>query len=146
MPAHRLLRPSLRHAAIACVLLGLAGCGGASDSLPRQPVEGTITYDGQPLKDGNIQFSPADPNMKDPVRGGAPIMDGKYSIPQDVGLVPGKYNVVISAASAEASSDDAPGAVKALPKELLPAKYNTKSTLTADIKDGNNVIDFPLEK
>jgi hypothetical protein len=29
-------------------------------------------------------------------------------------------------------------------RELLPAKYHAKSTLTADVAPGSNTIDFPL--
>jgi len=65
------------------------GCGGSGDTLPRQAVTGMVTYDGQPLKEGRINFTPSDPNAKDPVFGGAPIKDGKYTIDKEVGLVPG---------------------------------------------------------
>ncbi|MFO0957991.1 MAG: hypothetical protein U0800_11275 [Isosphaeraceae bacterium] len=129
----------------ACALAFL-GCGGSGDNLPRQAVSGTVTYDGQPIKEGRINFTPSDPNMKDPVFGGSPIKDGKYSIAKDVGLVPGKYNVSISASSGDKAGDDAPGSSKGLPKEMLPAKYNVKSTLTADVGTGKEPIDFKLDK
>ena len=35
-----------------------AGCSQSSDELPREPVSGTVTLDGQPLASGTIQFSP----------------------------------------------------------------------------------------
>lgn len=136
-----------RWAMSACLLAVLgSGCGGSGDNLPRQPVTGTVMYDGQPLKEGRINFTPSDPNMKDPVFGGAPIKDGKYTIDKETGLVPGKYNVAISGASSEVEGGDAPGSAKGLPKELLPAKYNVQSSLTADIVAGNNTVDFKLDK
>lgn len=122
-----------------------AGCG-SGDELPRQAVSGTVTFGGKPLAQGNIHFTPADPTMTNPVMGGAPIEDGQYSIPQEVGLVPGKYNVSISSASGEIATDEAPGSARSLPKEAIPAKYNTNSTLTADIKEGSNTVNFNLEK
>lgn len=122
------------------------GCGGSGDTLPRQAVTGMVTYDGQPLKEGRINFTPSDPNAKDPVFGGAPIKDGKYTIDKEVGLVPGKYNVAISGSSSEIDKGDSPGSAKGLPKELLPDKYNTKSTLTAEIKSGGNTVNYTLEK
>jgi len=30
-------------------------------------------------------------------------------------------------------------------KEPIPSKYNTKTTLTAQVKEGENVYDFPLK-
>lgn len=50
----------LKRSARACLLvLGLAGCGGQSDAVPRQAVSGTVTFGGQPLTQGTIQFLPA---------------------------------------------------------------------------------------
>jgi len=34
---------------------------------------------------------------------------------------------------------------KAAKKDPIPAKYNTNTTLTADVKTGENTIDFKLE-
>ncbi len=132
-------------AAVVVVVGLVSGCD-SGDGLPRQAVSGTVTYDGKPVKSGNIQFTPADPNMKNPVSGGAPIMNGKYSIDKEVGLVPGKYNVSISSASSEIEAGETPGSVKALPKEGLPAKYNAQSKLSAEVKSSSTSIDFNLEK
>lgn len=124
-----------------------AGCGGGGDGLPRQAVSGNVTLDGEPLKAGMIQFLPGDPSAKDATTGGAPIRDGAFSISSDVGLVPGRYKVSISSPSSEPGGDGAPGSAASLPREGLPAKYNTASTLTAEVEDGGgNAFEFPLTR
>lgn len=48
-------------ATAALLLFHLVGCGG--DGLPREPVSGSITVDGKPLKSGMVMFTPTDPSM-----------------------------------------------------------------------------------
>lgn len=129
---------------LALVVGPLSGCD-SGDGLPRLAVSGTVSLGGTPVKDGTIQFSPVDPNMKHPVTGGAPIIDGKYAIAKDVGLVPGAYTVSIFSASSVIEPGETPGSAKALPKEAIPAKYNTQSTLKAEVKSGSTTFDFQLE-
>jgi hypothetical protein len=127
------------------VAMGTAGtgCSGSSDNLPREPISGTVTLDGQPLAGGTIEFTPsagaAGPG--EGASGGSPISGGKFSIERDKGLVPGKYRVVVHAASAAAAGApkaEPGGRPKASdrPKEIIPAKYNAESTLTAEVKKG----------
>ncbi|MBI1321728.1 hypothetical protein GC170_00870 [bacterium] len=140
------LRLSSVHS-MACLIVVIAGCGGG-DGLDRQPVSGTVTFDGAPLKEGQIQFFPA-ANAKDAIATGATITGGSYSIPRDIGPIPGTYSVQITASGGEQAppegSDGMPGTGPKHDKELLPAKYNAKTTLTAEVKAGaTNTIDFPL--
>jgi hypothetical protein len=123
----------------------LAGCGGAEDELPREAVSGTVKLNGQPLKQGRIQFQGTAP-------GGAGIVDGNYSIPKAEGLVPGKYQVLITSTLAEAEPapsktempGDTPPPKKAI-REPIPEKYNAKSKLAAEVtKGGPNKFDFEL--
>src|SRR5262249_32721442 len=72
-----------------------AGCGGAPDDLPRQPVYGRVRLNGEPLAQGTIQFQPDGGPRAAAISGGALIQDGSYSIPRDQGLVPGHYKVSI---------------------------------------------------
>jgi hypothetical protein len=131
--------------ALAAALL--AGCG-ASDNLPRQPVTGTVKFNGEPLKTGLIEFQPAGPGIA--TTGAAAITGGSYSLGRSEGLQPGKYEVRIS--SAPQTIERQPGALPGdnpLPpaKELIPAKFNAKTTLSADIsKDGPNKFDFDLQE
>ena len=123
-------------ACLTLLIVNLPGCGEESDGLPREAVSGTVTLDGQPLAEGSIQMLPV--NAKDGQTGGAIIKNGKYSIPRSQGLVPGTYNVTIDMPSLSGAAPDSgpPGPMQAadLPKNLIPAEYNTRSALTAEAK------------
>jgi hypothetical protein len=121
------------------------GCGGPTDELPRQAVSGKVTFKGQPLAQGMIQFQPADGGA---TAGGGAIADGEYSIAKAEGLVPGKYQVVVTSTPPPAPLPPGtmPGDPVPPPKETIPAKYNVKTTLSATVtKEGPNTFDFPLE-
>jgi hypothetical protein len=138
----------------AMLLLGMTasalvtGCGTSEDVLPRQRVGGTVKWNGEPLKQGRIQFQPTGPGG---LAGGAGIVDGTYAIPLAEGLVPGKYQVLIyGAADAAQPSPAQPGLPGEAPppkkavKDPIPDKFNIKSRLTAEVtKDGPN--EFPFE-
>jgi hypothetical protein len=121
----------------ALVLAALsAGCPGGKAS-----VSGDVTLDGQPLPDGGfITFVPVDqktPNVEVPIQG------GKYR-----GQVPaGSYKVCISLQKPTGEKR------RMLPEsppldvleESLPKRYNENTDQRADIKPGNNKIDWPLK-
>jgi hypothetical protein len=135
-----LVRPVLL-ALVAC-----AGCGDQADEFPREAVSGTVTFEDKPLASGMILFLPA--TGRGDTQAGGPITNGSFNIARAGGPVPGTYTVVITAA-AEASSAPpaAPGKELALPKEFVPAKYNTRSKLTAEVKQGaENRFAFALTK
>lgn len=123
----------------------LLGCGVSGDGLNRQAVSGTITMEGSPLAAGTIQFLPDGGDPAKAIGGGAPITGGAYEIAADSGLPPGKYIVTISAPAGGADAGGGPGSGAALPKETIPEKYNTASTLKAEVKAGaSNTFDFQL--
>jgi hypothetical protein len=127
-----------------------AGCSASGDNLPREPVAGSVTLDGQALASGTIQFTPE--NQATGVGGGATIQNGQFSIPRETGLVPGSYRVAIYSAGAagERTKGQAPEGrqiAKAGPAhESIPAKYNAQSELKAEIKSGgsNSGLQFSL--
>jgi len=127
----------------------MAGCGGPEDDLPRQAVGGAVKWNGEPLKQGRIQFQPTGTGGP---AGGAGVVDGTYAIPQAEGLVPGKYQVLIygaaDAAQPSAAQPAPPGDTPPLQKpakDPIPAKYNAKSELTREVtKEGPNRFDFDL--
>jgi hypothetical protein len=130
------------------LLLALSGCGGG-DGLDRQTVTGQVVFDGQPLKEGEILFFPTSATGKDAVATGAHISGGSYTISREDGPIPGNYKVQITAAGGAqappASADAMPGTGPIHARELIPAKYNVQSTLTADVKAGEtNKFDFTL--
>jgi hypothetical protein len=138
------------------VAVGLVapGCSGTGDDLPREAISGTVTLDGQPLSAGTIQFTPSGGGTTtgSAVSGGSPINAGKFSIDREVGLTPGKYRVTVNAAGAKGTSPAGqppePGRPNRAerPTELIPAKYNAESTLSADVtKGGPNAFKFDLQ-
>lgn len=133
----------------ALAIAASAGCGdGPEDNLPRRAVYGTVSLDGKPLDQGVISFTP-EAQGTNPVTGGGVISSGSFSIPQDRGLTPGTYKVAISADTSvpPVAAGQAPGAtpkVKAKVTSPIPAKYNTQSTLEAEVKDGSTSLKFDL--
>jgi hypothetical protein len=80
----------LRSLAVAVVLtavaLVLSGCGSSTAT-----VSGEVTYEGQPVGDGYITFTPADGKGKD---AGGPLTGGRYEV---AGLPPGPKVVKVIA-------------------------------------------------
>jgi hypothetical protein len=119
--------------ACACFL---TGCGGGDG--PR-PVSGTVTLDGQPLPSGEILFEYEDTSKS---ADGGQIKDGSFTF----SAKPGKAKVTITAMR-EIPGKTVVGAMgEALPstEQYLPAKYNTATELTAEVKAGSNRFEFPL--
>jgi hypothetical protein len=118
----------------------VAGCG---PSDPRLAVSGTVTFKGQPLDQGRIEFHPPKNNG---TMSGAVIQNGRYEIPRDKGLAPATYEVRIY------SYDQKGGTAGAIPgeaglgfKERIAKKYNADSTLKADVKSGQTTFDFSVD-
>jgi hypothetical protein len=130
------LRPPLAGAAIflAGGLVLAAGCG-PSDPLGRRAVSGTVTLDGAPLAEGTISFQPTEQGS---TSSGGLVTQGKYSIPRDKGLPPGKYRVVINAIKPGTGmtlpEGKMPGEeVGTPPVELIPPEWNTTSQHFIDV-------------
>ena len=126
-------RRGLRSAILASLFI--VGCSGK----PRlYPVSGSVSFDGQPVPDGDIMFvSP------DGVRGPDPgkIKDGKYALK----TTEGKKRVEFSAAKIRPVGARGGGG-EPVPEEYLPARYNTESKLSAEVRASNaNQFDFSLE-
>ncbi len=135
---------STRHrvaSATLFTLLSLAsGCG--PQELARNPVTGSVSWKGQPVKSGTINFRSDDGKHV----GTGTIADGKYAIPAVSGLPAGKYAVAISYPDPKipAPRPDEPPGQSGLVRELLPAKYSQGTELKADIKDLPNDVNFDL--
>jgi hypothetical protein len=140
--------PSLRRLTLPLTLLLMAGCGGNTtpvDTLPRQPVSGSVTLDGKPLSEGKIQFDPAEQGRVATAFAVADIKDGKFTIEKAQGPVPGKYKVSISSrTSPHIGAGDMPGTAPKQEPEKIPTKYNTQTTLTKEITTEANNFEFPL--
>jgi hypothetical protein len=120
------------------VLLFSSGCGGPSTAA----LHGKVTLDGVPVTSGSIAFFPEGAGTK----AAAAIVDGNYTIEAEDGLQPGKYRVEVSwhkPTGRKVPSAD-PGITMDETKEAIPAKYNTASTLTAELDPGEASKDFAL--
>lgn len=118
----------------ALSLFAIAGCTGSGLA----DVTGTVTIDGMPLAEGDIIFEADDKNS---TPAGATIKDGQFKLQ----VAPGKKIVRINASEGD-------GVVDPLMKtegrrSIIPAEFNTTTTLTADIKAGENPpLSFAVKK
>lgn len=121
---------------VAGLLVATLGCTGEAG--PRKyDVTGTVTLNGQPLAEGSVRFQPTVPGGRPE---GASIEEGRFTLQ----AAEGAYQVVISASrpveSKRPMKDMGPSYV-----EAIPARYNTATTLSADVKPaGPNVFTFAL--
>jgi hypothetical protein len=99
----------MSRAIVLCALAALA-CGGCSD--PTATVSGEVTYDGQPVKNGYVTFTPAD--GKGPAVG-AQITDGRYTADK---VPPGEKVVKVEASSGPGPSVQSQADVEKLSKEM----------------------------
>ena len=77
---------------LVCGLVFAAGgCGGSN----RGAVQGRVTVNGEPLKEGEISFAPLDPSRGPSA--GAAISNGEYRIDAARGPVAGAHQVQIRA-------------------------------------------------
>ena len=124
----------------ALLILTLASCDG--DVGGRLAISGTVEYKGEPVQQGSIEFIPH-PGGK--TQSGSTITNGRFSIPKDKGLEPGVYTVKISSMEGLEPPAEPGGLPGKDPKELLPAKYNTKSTLTKEVTKTETKFEFKLD-
>jgi hypothetical protein len=130
---------------LATAALTIAGCGGPSDGLAHQAVSGEVTLDGQPLASGSIVFVPI--GSEDTPTGGE-IKDGSYAIPAKDGPMPVAHAVSVFAKKPTGLKLPDPNNADVVIEEkyeIIPPKYNVKTNLKAEIKEGGeNRFDFML--
>ncbi|MCE9567108.1 MAG: hypothetical protein K8U57_34325 [Planctomycetes bacterium] len=126
-------------ALIAVGLLAAAGCGNAAGVAAK----GRVTLGNLPVQEGTIVFIPSAGGGQ---KVSAVVKDGEYAIPADAALKPGPYRVEVtwSRPTGKKVPSADPGMMTDERKEAVPAKYNTQSTLTADLNFGENTKDFSL--
>jgi hypothetical protein len=134
----------------ALVALASGGCDSGSsevDTLPRVTVSGTVTLDGKPLPEGKLQFMPESSGSGLMTVG--EINDGKFSIEQAKGPVPGKYRVMISSRpvyKVEPGENPGSGPPPKPAPEKVPRRYSGATPeLEADVSAGSpNSFEFTL--
>ncbi|MBN2294267.1 MAG: hypothetical protein JXM70_17700 [Pirellulales bacterium] len=136
----------MKIATTVCVLALLfgAGCGKHGDN--RGAVSGQITLDGQPLQQGSILFVPVK-GTKGVVTGGE-IKDGQYHLSGNDGPAVGQNRVEIRAVRKTGRMVPKPmapaGEMVEETGEAIPARFNSQSTIEAEIKPGDNTANFEL--
>jgi hypothetical protein len=120
------------------LLVTLLCCAGCTSHDPVQyTVQGKVTWNGQPLAVGYIDFESVDGKS---ASGGGKIVNGVYEAKASAG----KNRVKISASRPVGTAVDAQ--MGAVPQEqYIPEIYNNASTLAAEIQPNhNNSASFEL--
>jgi hypothetical protein len=131
----------LLFSSLVLTVLLAGGCGASSSGYP---VIGTVTWKGQPLDQGSIQFLPEGDKG---AMVGAEIRAGHYALPDPPGLALGTYRVRINSRSG-VNASAAPDANLSDPssKERIATKYNDETILKKEVKSGqSNTFDFTLD-
>ncbi len=119
----------------------VTGCGKSYSPPPSAKASGQVTYKGKPVTAGEIYFVAAEKGFS---ANGTLDSEGKYQLSS--GLPSASYKVYF--AGPKVVQPPRPG-VKApkLDPFVLPAKYLREATSGqfADIKAGDNKVDFKLE-
>jgi hypothetical protein len=132
---------------LSATLGGLVlGCGDGEDAHPATvPVQGKVTYKGEPVPKGTITFQPD---------GGRPAVgeiqpDGTYQLStfgDKDGAIPGPHKVMIIANTGDPTKmPSSPGYV--VPKDLVPKKYADLKTsgLEITVSKDKTAYNFDLE-
>lgn len=137
---------SVKFLLVVMVVWPLAGCGDGDDE-GRFAISGKVTFDGQPVTNGNIGFVSIDAGTVEPA--GTDVVDGHYSIPRHEGPQEGSYKVVIYADRSNGRKIEADeGSTEMIDQmeQYIPGVYNARSTLTVEISGDRDDLDFDLEK
>ncbi len=131
----------------------LPGCSMAIDELPRQPISGRVLFDGKPLPHGMIMFYPEEMSTRahERVEAGSAITRGWFSVPREKGPVPGKYKISVTSekelkrqARIEREASPAPPPPPVSHQEIIPERFNAKTELEIEIKEGG-IVELKIE-
>ena len=126
-------------AGFALLCAALAGCGSGDEGPILYPVSGLVLFDSQPLPEGRVVFRKRDGDQK---AYSSEIKDGEYELHAE----PGKMSVeVLASRPVPGKFDHSNGTPEPVGEMYIPAKYNAKTTLEAEVTpEGANVIPFSL--
>jgi hypothetical protein len=120
-------------------LASLAGCGGAPT---KGTVNGTVSWNNQPLPEGIVNFLPADGKSQ---TGSAAIKDGKFTVELPITTMKVQFSAPkIVGKKKMYDTDDSPWVDTV--EELLPEKYNVKTEISLTVKGGVQDEKFDLKK
>jgi hypothetical protein len=116
--------------ALCCFAFVLVGCD--QSGVETAPVKGRVTLDRRPLPNAVVQFQP-DENKR-PAFGGTDE-NGEYELYYKKGVVGARVGQHIVRITVP-NRPNAP---------TIPERYTTKSELRAEVKPGQNQLDFELK-
>ena len=123
---------------VACLLVAcMVGCNPADQFA----IDGTVTFDGQPMSEGSVTFIPT---QGGPTYGGL-IENGTFSVNNGPLLKAGEYRVQIESwkiTTTIVQELDNEGPVNDR-VQVVPARYNLDSQLTIDV--ASNATHFPFD-
>jgi hypothetical protein len=131
---------------IACTMsLCIVACNN-SNPQGRIAVIGTVSLNGQPLTQGNVEFI-SQPNATPSIITGCDIKDGKFTLPAEHGLIDGQTYTVrfraIEEVSAGQANGEGGGAGQPVVKDLIPPNWGSESKETITAEKGKS-LDFKL--
>lgn len=120
-------------------IISFVGCtGSGGDDAPELgQVSGTVTMEGAPLANVSVTFTSTDGQVSFCTTDA----DGKYSLLYRNNAKGAKVGNHIVTIETVLEAPSGPGY-----KDPIPAKYNSKTTLSAVVKAGENPTDFKLTK
>jgi hypothetical protein len=132
------------HALTLAGVVLVLGCGDAKVAT----VSGTVTLDAKPLPNALVSFQPTGEGALNPGPGSTGRTDGQgeYSlqlIGGGRGAVVGRHKVQVSCPVDDGKTNpDEDRRTKR--QDRVPPQYNVKSTLTFEVKPGQNTANFDL--
>jgi hypothetical protein len=133
----RTVSPFLTASGVLALSL-LAGCSGGNTAAT---VQGEVTLDGRPLKQGLIRFVPLDGKTPTADTG---ISDGEFNATVPVGEM--RVEITAPKVIGKHKMYDTPGSpVVEDVVELLPSRYNVRSELRMTVKRGSQEQRFELK-
>lgn len=129
----------MRSLLILMMCLFACGCGAKQKGPALVRVTGKVAFDGNPVESGRIQFRKTDGDQR---AFAGDIANGTYALQSETGnmkveitasrIIPGKF-------------DNSNGTPEPVGEMYIPAKYNTATTLTAEVKpSATNDVPFEL--
>ena len=105
-------------------------------------VNGEVTFDAKPLKEGRVLFTPIGGQGQ---TGGAIITDGKFSSKVPVAKMKVEINANKVVGKHRVYEGDPNSPVVDEIVELIPHKYNATSELTIDVQRGEQSVKYDLK-
>ena len=137
--------PARTAARVLCLLglFSIAGCGSGDSRPPSAKVSGKVTFGGQPVTEGVVNFM--SPNLGT-AGAGTLNAQGEYTITD--GIPPGNYLVYVTPPriTKPPMAGESPPEAKEYPNIPEKARTEKSSGLSADVKAGENKgVDFKLD-